>query len=63
MKNLYNIQCPYCQANLTAKPSLLHRAGYHDIGGGRCLMCQKWMKLIYQVDSDTMQAKKLEQPS
>ncbi len=59
MKEIYDTSCPYCNKKLTARPSLFHRMGKHDMGGGSCLYCKQVFDVHYDAERDALVAKKL----
>lgn len=61
MKSQYDIECPYCQAALNCKPSIFHRMGLHDLGGGACPQCGQLFEIHYDEQHDSMMTKALEE--
>ena len=56
----YKIICPYCGKVQYACKSIFHEMGIYDAGHGGCLDCKKPMRLVYNPETDKMQADKWE---
>lgn len=57
MKTHYDIECPYCQAELGCQPSIFHRMGMHDCGAGTCPECGVVFVIFYNEQADDMTTK------
>lgn len=61
MKTHYDIECPYCQAELGCRPSILHRMGLDDLGAGDCPECGRLFAIHYDEQHDSMTANAIEE--
>lgn len=59
-KERYDIECPSCQMKLDCAPSLFHRQGMFNLGGGSCPHCKKMMNIAFDPYTNSMRTSKHE---
>ena len=56
MKKRYPATCPHCQKEIYVARSLGIIGGWSLTGIGKCCFCSKYSYIVYDTDTDTLQA-------